>query len=449
MAVPTARADYTPEQFKADLKLFDDAKLSPKDADLVDFLRKRLPDPKDLKRVEDLIGKLSSKSFKEREEATAELVKVGPPALSALRHVVEGTAELELKKRCDRCIKEIEKKSPNTLVMAAARLLKARQAPGACTILLQYLPFAPDEAVEEEVIAAIYELALEGARLDVFPPQVKAGKLNPVAVQALVDKEASRRAVAALVVGQFGSPAQRNDVKKLLTDASPHVRFRAAQGLLAARDKSGVPVLVELLGKGPMTLALQAEDLLSVVAQEKGPNVALTEKEESRGKAQESWKAWWDKNQGTVDVSKLQLDSPFGGLTTRAGAGAVAFINAIIKFDVELVKKTTDVPFTIGGFMTFNTREDFDTFLNQNKGGGPDNLKFKVGKVISAAEYMKTAPEQERGFLEASRPAQVHVVYVDINEGAGGGGPNQSLPLFVRISGGRAKCIGIGFPRGM
>jgi hypothetical protein len=127
----------------------------------------------------------------------------------------------------------------------------------------------------------------------------------------------------------------------------------------------------------------------------------------------------------------------------------VAFINAIIKFDVKQVAKTTDVPFTIGGFITFNTREEFDNFLNQNKPGAPDNIKFKVTKVLSAAEFMKNATEQERNFLEASRPAQVHVVYVDLVEGPGAGGPNQSLPLFIRISGGRALCIGLSVQRGM
>ena len=40
LAVPTIRADYSPEDYKADVKLFADAKLSSKDADLVDFFRK-------------------------------------------------------------------------------------------------------------------------------------------------------------------------------------------------------------------------------------------------------------------------------------------------------------------------------------------------------------------------------------------------------------------------
>ena len=70
-----------------------------------------------------------------------------------------------------------------------------------------------------------------------FPPQVKAGKLDGLLVKALADKEPVRRAIAALVVGQFGTDAERKEVQKLLTDANLHVRFRAAQGLLAAYDR--------------------------------------------------------------------------------------------------------------------------------------------------------------------------------------------------------------------
>jgi hypothetical protein len=138
LAAFSARADYSPDQHKADLKLFEDAKQPHTDAALLDFFRKRLVSAKDQARIEELIAKLMSKSFKERELAKADIVKVGPPALPVLKKAMSGTGELEFKKRCDLCIKEIEKESPNALVAAAARLLKARQTPGACAMLLEY-----------------------------------------------------------------------------------------------------------------------------------------------------------------------------------------------------------------------------------------------------------------------------------------------------------------------
>jgi hypothetical protein len=441
LVVPAARADYSPEQLKADLQLFENAKLPHTDAALVDFFRKRMISSQDQARIEEIIKKLSSKVFKEREQATADLIKEGPAALPVLRKMINGTQELEIKKRCDRCVKEIEKKSPNTLVMAAARILKARQAPGACAVLLEYVAVAPDDVVEDEVFASIYYLALHGAKLEVFPPEVKAGKLDPVLIQALGDKESARRSIAALIVGQFGTDLLRKEVRKLLGDDDARVRVRAAHGLLVARDASGIPVLVETLRSGPIELALLAEDLLSLAAGDQAAAVPLTEKAEARVKCHAAWQAWWDKNKANFDTSKLQLDAPFGGLTARAGAGATAFIEALLKFDVALVTKYSDVPFSIGGVINFNTREELNAFVDMIKQGmKPENFTFKVKKVVSAADYMKTAPQPEASFLETSRPAQVHIVYVDAVEK----GNTQSLPLFIRISGGRAKCIGAG-----
>ena len=82
-------------------------------------------------RIAGLIDKLSSKVYKEREVARLEVEKEGPPALPLLRQVLKNNVELEVKQRAERCIKAIEEKSPNALVMAAARLLRHRRADGA------------------------------------------------------------------------------------------------------------------------------------------------------------------------------------------------------------------------------------------------------------------------------------------------------------------------------
>jgi hypothetical protein len=446
-APAVGRADYSEEQLKADLKLFDDAKLPHDDADLIAFFRQRLVTDKDRERIEALIKKLASTSFKEREQARMDIEKEGPPALSLLRKVEQSNAELEVKQRAKKCVEAIEKKSSSALVMAGARILKHRRAKGSCEMLLEYVALAPDDNVEEEIFSCIYSLALAGAHLDVLPPKVKAGKLDPVVVKALTDKEPARRAIAALVVSRFGTAAERKAVAKLLTDENVAVRFRAAQGLATAQDKSGVPVLIELLDKGPMQLALQAEDLLSVMAEGKGPATPLSEKAEDRKKCGAEWKDWWDKNKETVDLTKVEIDAPFGGMTARASAGATAFVKALLSFDTKAVAKVTDVPFSLGGQLTFNTRDEFDAFINMIKNQPPPkDFKYKVRKVVSAAEYLKGAPEVERNFLEANRPSQVHVVYLDFQEG--NQTRTENIPLFIRISGGRAKCIGFANPRG-
>jgi hypothetical protein len=444
-AAPAARADYSDDQYKLDLKLLEDKGQPHTDADLVEFFRKRLITDAERDKIDGYIKKLN-KGFKEREQATSDIIAAGPPALPLLRKVLGSNVDLETKKRADRCIKAIEEKSPSALVVAAARVLKHRRTQSACAILMAYLAVAPDDVVEEEIDAALFSLALIGAKLDVLPPLVKAGKLDPLFVKALEDKDASRRAIAALIVGRYGSAGERKAVAALLTDKEPAVRFRAAQGLTSGRDTRGIPVLIELLESGPMPLALQAEDLLSVVAEEKGPVVPLGEAAEVRKKCHTAWQEWYDKNKATLSLAKADVDTPFGSLVTRASNGAVAFIKAIVKFDKEMITKTTDVPFTFAGQLNFNTREEFDNFIKMIGDQRPpeQDLKFHVTKVVPAAEYAKTAPEVERGFLEAARIAQIHVVYIEITEG---GGPQAALPFFVRISGGRARCLGFGNPR--
>jgi HEAT repeat protein len=442
---PAARADYSEEQLKADLKLLDDAKVPHGDADLLDFFKKRLMSAETRARIEAMVEKFSSKSFKERQQAISDTIKVGPPALPVLRKVLQSNSELEVIQRAKDCIKEIEKKSPNAQVLAAARLIKHRRVAGAGAVLLEYLPVAPDTAVEEEVDASIYGLAMLGADLQVMPPVAKAGSLDPLLVKTLTDKEPARRAIAALVVGRYGDAAERRDVAKLLTDTDPTVRYRAAQGLACSRDAAGLPVLVELLDKGPMALALQAEDLLSLIADEKGPAAPLAEKAELRKKCHDAWKEWIDQNQGKIDLTKFDADSPFGGINERVTKGAIGFIKALLKYDTAMLTKVTDVPFTFVGQLIFQTREEFDNFVAmiKNQGGPPPDFKFRTGKIMPASEYVLNAQESERNFLEAARIAQVHIVYVTIEEG---GGP-QSLPFFMRISGGRARCIGIGLPK--
>jgi HEAT repeat protein len=442
--VPAVRADYTEDQLKADLKILDDAKVPRGDAELLEFFKKRLVSEETKQRIETLIDKLSSKSFKEREQAITAIINEGPPALPILRKVLDSKAELEIISRAKECIKKIESKSPNSLVIAAARILKFRQVSGAGAVLLEYVAVSPDSNVEEEIYASIYGLAMLGAKLEVFPPVANAGKLDPLLVKSLTDKEPSRRAIAALVVGRYGDAKLRQDVAKLLTDQEPSVRFRAAQGLVCGRDMSGLPVLVELLDNGPMPLALQAEDILSVIAEEKGPTAPLGEKVDLRKKCHDAWKEWLAQNKSKINLARFDADSAFGGINERATKGAVAFINALLKFDTAMLAKVTDIPFTFVGQINFNTREEFDNFVGMIKNqGSPPDFKFKVGKVMPASEYVNGAQEKERAFLEAARIAQVHVVYITIEEG---GGP-QALPFFIRISGGRAKCIGIGVPR--
>jgi hypothetical protein len=434
-ATPAAGPPGAGQDVAADEQLFADARLPHTDAALLDFLRKRLVSPATRQRVEALIPRLAGESFQERQQAAADLIAEGPPALSMLR-LARRSGGLELQNRCAHCIAEIEKRSPNTLVLAAARLLKARRTPGALAVLLEYAALAPEDDVEWEVFGSIYHLGLTN------------GTPNPLLADALRGREPARRAVAALVVGQFGTAAQRQTVRGLLAEAEPKVRFRAAQGLLLARDPAGIPALIDLLPGAPWELAVEAADLLDTVAGEKRPAQLLDKQPAARRQCHAAWRAWWDANQTQLDLAGRKLEAPFGDAAQRASTGAVQFLRAFLAWDAAQVARTTEVPFSIYAQLNYATREQLDAYINARKEDALDlsDHRITVRRVLSAAEYLKGARDGERKFLEAVRPAHIRVVCVDLSGSPVEGEVQETHAVFIRISGGRPRCVGIGRP---
>src|SRR5437879_221076 len=86
------------------------------------------------------------------------------------------------------------------------KLLVAHKAEAAVPVLLEFVAHAPDDAVGEEVLDAVYALG------------VSKGKLHPAVTAALDDPAPGRRAVAAVLLGRFGDAAQRQAVVALLED---------------------------------------------------------------------------------------------------------------------------------------------------------------------------------------------------------------------------------------
>ncbi len=182
---------------------------------------------------------------------------------------------------------------------AAARLLRQRAPEGAAAALLAYAPDADNDAVENEVVASLAVLG------------VHDGKVDAAVVAALKDKAPARRAAAGVVVGRSGTAEQRADVQKLLADPDPRVRFRAAQGLLAGRDRSAVPALIALVKDGPPDLAYQADELLSCAVGSRAAHARWGEDAQSRQNCRSAWDAWAkEKENAKVDLSRAAVDLP-------------------------------------------------------------------------------------------------------------------------------------------
>src|SRR5205807_4892868 len=216
----------------------------------------------------------------------------------------------------ERAIEQIESVPYTSVMSAVARLLGVRRPAGAVEAMLAYLPSVTEESVEEAFLEGLVATGTE------------KGKVAAAVRAALSDREPARRAAAAYVHGR-AVPPLLGPLRPLLRDADAVVRFRAAESLVLGRDKSGVPVLIALLGEAPASRGWRVEDLLYRVAGETAPAVSLgPADEEARKRCRDAWLAWWKKNEARIDLAKRNLADALLGLTLYceydgAGGGRV------------------------------------------------------------------------------------------------------------------------------
>jgi HEAT repeat protein len=305
-----------------DEQLLKEAKVGTDNASLLEFLRQCSVDDTALKVLDQLIRQLGSENFAEREQASRKLTVLGPAALPPLLQAQRGS-DREIGRRAADCTREVTAALKPPLPLAVVRLLARRHPAGTVETLLRYLPYAVyDPELEEEVWFALDALA------------VRDGKLDPAFAGALRDALPARRAVAGCILGRRGDPDQRAIVRKLLNDTAPVVRLRAAQGLLAAKDKDALPVLIALLEEPSVALAWQAEELLRWVAGEEAPEATVgAGSAESLQACRKAWEGWWQRHGQALDLTKLDQDHGRPGLCflfTRSqffdGRGAIWLI---------------------------------------------------------------------------------------------------------------------------
>jgi HEAT repeats len=295
-------------------------------------------------------------------------------------------------------------------------------------VLLDYLPAADDEAVEEEAVATLLVLG------------VADGKVDPALVAALQDHAPERRAAAALVVGRYGGEEQRTAVRKLLNDGDVRVRFRAAQGLLAARDKSAVPVLAAVLSEGPAAQATQAHDLLECMAGSNAPRTTLGDSEAARRRCRDAWEAWWKVYGPRLDLAKADVDLPANNPALQTRVAARRFLEALMTGDSAGFVKTTDAPFTLLDVQTFATRNEVDNYFLNTLVPGRQKGAITFKRVQSAEEYAKHAAAEHKDLLKGLTKPEVRAVTAQ----AVIDGQPQNVVVFVRLANGQAHVVGCG-----
>jgi hypothetical protein len=175
---------------------------------LLGFFHKRTTPSVDAEQLAKLTQQLSDKSERVHTKAMAELVGLGPLAVTALRKAVNQADNEETRSRARKCLQAIEGAGGSALMQAAVRALAAHNPEGAADTLVYYLPFADDETVLQEIEAALLSIGKHD------------GKPERALMRALTDPAPIRRGFAARVLCQIGGSAERAAVRPLLREPS-------------------------------------------------------------------------------------------------------------------------------------------------------------------------------------------------------------------------------------
>jgi HEAT repeat protein len=262
---------------------------------LLDELKKRTKPDVDPDKVQALVRELDDTSFKVRQEAQEELVRLGVPILPLLRQVYRDPPDLEVRNRVRICIEAIETENEKAKqeylprLLAVGRVVALRKSPGAAEAILAYLPSQDEDGLREELQKALTAVAFAD------------GEAQPALLKALTDKSGTRRIAAARALCAVPRASHLEKARRLLSDPEPAVRLAVALALADAREPSALPALASQVGQLPADLAGQAEDYLSQLAGEAGPK-DLPSGDNNRQKRSVAWASWAETAKGNPAV---------------------------------------------------------------------------------------------------------------------------------------------------
>lgn len=274
---------------------------------LLEYLRKQTYPEADEKKMEVLLRDLGDDDFKTRESASAQLIGLGKSAIVGLKQA-EKDNDPEVRRRAEDLRKKLEAKVEPAIQVATARLIAIQKPEKSAEVLIGFLPFAADLSVTDEVCKALGSVA------------VTAKGADPAVVKALDEKSTIKRAAAGEALARAKAKDHLPAVRALLKDPEPAVRVRTGVALVQTKDASAqgeaLPVIIEGLKHLSPENLWSVEDILIRLAGEGNvPSTSLGTNEQSREACFTAWDGWYQKNQKTINLAKLDESEPFLGHT--------------------------------------------------------------------------------------------------------------------------------------
>lgn len=269
---------------------------------LATYFKKRTTTISNVARIKELVRRLGDDDFKTREEASRQLVMLGPRARPFLQIAIKD-ADPEIVRRAQDCLERIARGMSVTTLSAAVRVLARRRPPNAAAVLLSYLPSAEDERVGETIYQVLPDLA------------ERDGKAEPALVEALKDESPDKRAAAAAALAKAQPPEVMPSVRKLLHDRESNVRLSVGLALAARGEKDAVPVLIRSIDEVPLERnGLVLEFLDRLAAGTPPPEMPVADQEASHKYCQ-AWETWWKEHHDKIDPARLEHVSRSLGFT--------------------------------------------------------------------------------------------------------------------------------------
>lgn len=267
------------------------------DAALVAFLRGgQKTSPAETPKIQKLIDQLADGNASARQQAAADLEKLGSKAAPLLEEAVKKTHDSGFARRARKTLRRLGSEPDSVIVSAVVRTLVHRRAPQALAALLAYLPRAGDDEVVQELRRGLATLAM------------RDGAMDAELVKALADPVPVRRATAAEALCQTAGVRALATVHPLLQDRDAGVRLRVALALAERSDADAIPVLIELVAAAAE--ADQADSFLRQLAADDAPKELPGRDPSEREKCRRAWADWWSHVDGRALVETVRRSVP-------------------------------------------------------------------------------------------------------------------------------------------
>ncbi|MCI0641992.1 MAG: hypothetical protein L0Y72_04130 [Gemmataceae bacterium] len=299
----------SPIDVESDTRLLKQNGLATEGKELLQFFRERTLSKDQVAELANQAKMLASPQLAERKKAAAYLLKAGALSRDLLRGIVKSPgSDLETVRRAEQILAQIAAGQDRLLAIATARLVAHQPPPQTGQTLLDFIPFAADARLLEEVQKALNVVA------------VKDGTIEAPFLAALKDKLAAKRGAAGAAIIRAGGLAQKKTVELLLADESPQVRLAIIIALVEAQDKQAVRALIDLLPVVAKDKVWQVEDMLQRIGGEKAPDIHVGAKTPAK-LAHAVWSTWWQTNQQAVSLGRLSEPPKYRGFHLVVNSG--------------------------------------------------------------------------------------------------------------------------------